>query len=221
MQPDLIGLEISQGEQRRLIGLSPDRIPRPSTIANRQQRLKFWQQEISLVLVLSIIIVGLIYALIILPTIGSAIPLGIILFIIVAAVLLLGRSLAQRSRTSKTLTKLLDAVDQYHALVVAVDVNDQLAVSGNLDNSLEYREQVITALQLLREDLVQALKTERLLRDNKKLLANQQELFVNHLTNIQAIKENTQASEYGQIINQAWQIALDVQAQLRKLQSSR
>ncbi|MEJ1931086.1 hypothetical protein WDZ92_12575 [Nostoc sp. NIES-2111] len=219
MQPDLIGLEISKGELRRLIGVSPDRVSRPGSVTNRQQRLKFWQQEISLVFVLSIIIVGLIYALIILPTIGSAIQLGIILFIIVAVVLLLGRSLAQRAKTSKTLTKLLDAVDQYHALIVAVDVNDQLAVSGNLDDSLDYRDQVITALQLLREDLVQALKTERLLRDNKKLLASQQELFVNHLTNIQAIKENTQASEYGQIINQALQIGLDVQAQLRKLES--
>lgn len=219
MQPDLIGLEISKGELRRLTGVSPDRVPRPGTVANRQQRLKFWQQEISLVVVLSIIFVGLIYALIILPTIGSAIQIGIILFIIVAVVLLLGRSLAQRAKTSKTLTKLLDAVDQYHALIVAVDVNDQLAVSGNLDNSLDERDQVITSLQLLREDLVQALKTERLLRDNKKLLANQQELFVNHLTNIQAIQENTQASEYGQIVNQSLQIGLDVQAQLRKLQS--
>jgi len=219
VQPDLIGLEISKGELRRLTGVSTDRVPRPGMV-NRQQRLKFWQQEISLVLVLSIIIVGLIYTFIILPTIGSAIPLGIILFIIVAVVLLLGRSLAQRFRTSKTLTKLLDAVDQYHALIVAVDVNDQLAVSG-LDHSLEDRDQVISVLQLLREDLVQALKTERLLRDNKKLLANQQELFVNHLTNIQAMKDNTQASEYGQIINQAWQIGLDVEAQLRKLQSSR
>jgi hypothetical protein len=134
-------------------------------------------------------------------------------------VLLLGRSLAQRIKISKTLIQLLDGVDQYHALIIAVDVNDQLAVSGNLDHSLDYRDQVITALQLLREDLVQALKTERLLRDNKKLLASQQELFVNHLTSIQAIKENTQASEYGQIINQSLQIALDVQAQLRKLQS--
>jgi hypothetical protein len=220
VQPELIGLEISKGELRRLTGVSPDRVSRPG-IANHQQRLKFWQQEISLIFVLSIIIVGLIYALIILPTIGSAIQLGIILFIIVAVVLLLGRSLAQRAKTSKTLTKLLDAVDQYHTLIVAVDVNDQLAVSGNLDHSLDYRDQVITALQLLREDLVQALKTERLLRDNKRLLANQQELFVNHLTNIQAIQENTQASEYGQIINQALQIGLDVQAQLGKLQSSR
>ncbi|MBD2342568.1 hypothetical protein [Anabaena subtropica] len=221
MQPDLIGLEISKGELRRLTGVSPDKVPRPGAIASRQQRLKFWQDEISLVLILAVVIVGLVYGLIILPTIGSAISLGIILFIIVAVLLLLGRSLWQRLKISKSLIKLLDAVDQYHALIVAVDVNDQLAVCGNLDNSLEDRVQVITALQLLREDLVQALKTERLLRDNKKLLANQQELFVNHLTNIQAIKEDTQASEYGQIINQLLQIGLDAQAELRKLQSSR
>ncbi|MBD2252018.1 hypothetical protein [Nostoc parmelioides] len=221
MQPDLMGLEISKGELRRLTGVSPERVPRPGVIANRQQRSKFWQNEISLVFVISVVIVGLIYGLIILPTIGSAISLGIILFIIVAVVLLLGRLLWQRLQTPKILIKLLDAVDQYHALIVAVDVNDQLAVSGDLDNSLDDREQVITTLQLLREDLVQALKTARLLRDNKKLLANQQELFVNNVTNIQAIKENTQASEYGQIINQSLQIGLDVQAELRKLQSSR
>jgi len=219
VQPDLMGLEISKGELRRLTGVSPERVLRPGAIANRQQRLKFWQNEISLVFVLSIVIVGLIYGLIILPAIGSAISLGIILFIIVAVVLLLGRSLWQRLQTPKVLIKLLDAVDHYHALIVAVDVNDQLAVSGDLDNSLDDREQVITTLQLLREDLVQALKTARLLRDNKKLLANQQELFVNNVTNIQAIKDSTQASEYGQIINQLLQIDLDVQAELRKLQS--
>jgi len=214
-----MGLEISKGELRRLTGVSPDRVLRPGIIANHQQRLKFWQNEISLVFVISVVIVGLIYSLIILPTVGSAISLGIILFIIVAVVLLLGRSLWQRLQTPKVLIKFLDAVDQYHALIVAVDVNDQLAVSGDLDNSLDDREQVITTLQLLREDLVQALKTARLLRDNKKLLANQQELFVNNVTNIQAIKENTQASEYGQIINQLLQIDLEVQAELRKLQS--
>jgi thiamine monophosphate synthase len=59
------------------------------------------------------------------------------------------------------------------------------------------------------------------LRDNKTLLANNQELSVNNLTNIQALQASTQASEYNLILNQALQIALDVQAQVRKLQSSR
>jgi hypothetical protein len=97
-------------------------------------------------------------------------------------------------------------------LIVAVDVNDQLAVSGELDDSLNDRDKVITVLQLLREDLVRALKSDRLLRDNKTLLANNQELSVNNLTNIQALQTSTQASEYNLILNQALQIALDVQA---------
>jgi hypothetical protein len=212
VQPDLIGLEISKGELRRLSGLSPDRVLHPAMIANPEQRLKFWQNEILVSLIITILIVGLVYGLIILPTIGSAILQGMMLFIIVLIMVVLGRSLWRRFKTPQTLTKLLDAVDQYHALIVAMDVNDQLAVSGELDDSLNDRDQVITALQFLREDLVRALKSDRLLRDNKTLLANNQELSVNNLTNIQALQTSTQASEYNLILNQALQIALDVQA---------
>ncbi|AUS99647.1 hypothetical protein CLI64_04165 [Nostoc sp. CENA543] len=212
MQPDLIGLEISKGELRRLSGVSPDKVLRLATIASPQQRLKFWQNEILTSLIIAAVVVGLVYGLVILPTIGSAIPQGIILFIIVFFVVILGRSLFSRFKIPKSLTKLFDAVDQYHALIVAVDVNDQLAVSGELDDSLNDRDKVITALQLLREDLVRAFKSDRLLRDNKKLFANQEDLSVNNLTNIQSLQANTQASEYSLLLNQVLQIALDVQA---------
>lgn len=221
MQPDLIGLEISKGEMRRLSGVSPDKVLRPATLASPEQRLKFWQNEILVSLIIAAVIVGLVYGLIILPTIGSAIPHGIILFIIVLFLVLLGRSLFLKFTTPKTLTKLFDAVDQYHALILAVDVNDQLAVSGALDDSLNDRDKVITGLQLLREDLVRALKSDHLLRDNKRLLADNQDLSVNNFTNIQALQANSQASEYTLLLNQVLQIASDVQAQVRKLQSSR
>ncbi|AFY46221.1 hypothetical protein Nos7524_0300 [Nostoc sp. PCC 7524] len=221
MQPDLIGLEISKGELRRLTEVSPDTVLRSATIATPENRLKFWQNEILVSLLITSVIVGLGYGLIILPTIGTAMPLGIILFIIVLIVVLLGRSLWPRAKSPKSLKKLLEAVDQYQGLIVAVDVNDQLAVSGELDDSLHNRDKVITALQLLREDLVHAFKTERLLRDNKKLLAENQDLSVKSLNNIPALQANSQASEYTLLLNQALQIALDVQAQLRNLQSSR
>ncbi|HIK05779.1 MAG TPA: hypothetical protein IGS40_13885 [Trichormus sp. M33_DOE_039] len=221
MQPDLIGLEISKGELRRLSGVSPDQVWRPATIASPEQRLKFWQNEILVSLIIATVIVGLIYGFIILPTIGSAIPQGIILLIIVLFLVVLGRSLWQRYKIPKTLTQLFDAVDQYHALIVAVDVNDQLAVSEELDDSLNDRDKVITALQLLRQDLVRAVKSDRLLRDNKRLLADHQDLSVNNITSIQTLQANSQASEYTLLLNQVLQIALDVQAQVRKLQSSR
>ncbi|MBW4644273.1 MAG: hypothetical protein KME23_15025 [Goleter apudmare HA4340-LM2] len=217
MQPDLVGLEISKGELRRLTGFDPEDVFRPSILADRQKRLGFLMSEGLVALALTPIIVGFIYAFIIRPVIGSSIKLGILLLILVPIAVFIGRSLWRRQTCPHALTILLDEVDQYHQVVQAIDVHDQLATSGNIESSINDREQVIAALQLIREDLVRALKTERILRDNKKLLANNQELFVNNLANLQTLQLSSQAGEYAQLLNQSLQIALDVQAQIRKL----
>ncbi|MBH8567191.1 hypothetical protein I8748_34440 [Nostoc sp. CENA67] len=218
MQPDLIGLEISKGELRRLTGFDPDDVFRPSIIKDREKRLGFLINEMFLSLALTPIIVGAIYAFIILPTIGSSIKLGILLLIIVPIAVVVGRSLWRRFTCPKALTILLDEVDKYHHVIKAIDINDQLAISTNSQNSINEREQIIAALQLIRENLVLALKSERILRDNKQLLANNQELFVNNLASLQALQASSQASEYSQLLNQSLQIALDVQAEIKKLQ---
>ncbi|OCR00074.1 hypothetical protein BCD64_01670 [Nostoc sp. MBR 210] len=215
MQPDLLGLEISKGELRRLTGFDPEDVFRPSVMKDKEKRFGFLINELLVALALTPIIVGFIYAFIILPTIGSSITLGIILLILVPLAVIVGRSLWRKFTCPQALTILLDEVDQYHAVINAIDIHDQLATS---DNALNDREQVISALQLIREDLVRALKTERVLRDNKKLLANNQELFVNNLANLQALQVSTQAGEYAQLLNKSLQIALDVQAEIRKLQ---
>lgn len=221
MQPDLISLEISKGELRRLTGFDPEDVFRPSIMADREKRLGFLINEGLVAVALTPIIVGGIYAFIILPTIGSSIKLGIILLILVPISVVVGRSLWRRFTCPQALTILLDEVDKYHAVINAIDINDQLATSGNAQSSINDRDKVISALQLIREDLVRALKTERILRDNKKLLANNQELFVNNLANLQALQLSSQAGEYAQFLNQSLQIALDVQAEISKLQSPR
>lgn len=221
MQPDLIGLEITKGELRRLTGFDPEDIFRPSMMANREKRLGFFINELVVGLALTPIIVGFIYAFIILPTIGSSIKLGIILIIVAPIAVVVGRSLWRRQTCPQALTILLYEVDKYHAVIKAIDINDELATSGNVNSSIYDRDKVIAALQLIREDLVRALKTERILRDNKKLLANNQELFVNNLANLQALQLSSQAGEYAQFLNESLQIALDVQAEIRKLQSPR
>ena len=118
------------------------------------------------------------------------------------------------------LTILLDEVEKYHQVVQAIDIHDQLTNSGNSQSSISDREQVISALQLIREDLLRALKSEQILRDNKKLLANNQDLVVNNLANLQTLPVSSQASEYAQLLNQSLQIALDVQAELVKITES-
>ncbi|MEH2146242.1 hypothetical protein [Nostoc sp.] len=218
MQPDLIGLEISKGELRRLTGFDPEDVFRPSVLRDSKKRLGFLINEMLVTLALTPIIVGFVYAFIILPTIGSSIRLGILLLILVPIPILVGRALWRQLTCPQGLTILLDEVDKYHDLIGAIDINDQLAASGNVESSIHDRDQVTAALQLIREDLVRALKTERILRDNKKLLANNQELFVNNLASLQALQLSSQAGEYAQLLNQSLQIAIDVQAEIRKLQ---
>jgi hypothetical protein len=218
VQPDLIGLEISKGELRRLTGFDPEDVFRPSIMADREKRLGFLLNEGLVAIALTPIIVGFIYAFLILPTIGSSIKLGILLLILVPIAVILGRSLWRRFTCPQVLTILLDEVDKYHEVIKTIDIHDQLATTGNSQNSLNDRDKVLAAMQLIREDLVRALKSERILRDNKKLLANNQELFVNNLANLQALEVSSQAGEYAQILNQSLQIALDVQAEIRKLQ---
>lgn len=218
MQPDLIGLEISKGELRRLTGFDPEDVFRPSIMANREKRLGFLFNEGLVAIALTPIIVGFIYAFLILPTIGSSTKLGILLLILVPIAVIFGRSLWRRFTCPHVLTILLDEVDKYHEVITAIDIHDQLATTGNSQSSLNDRDKVLAAMQLIREDLVRALKSERILRDNKKLLANNQELFVNNLANLRALEVSSQAGEYAQILNQSLQIALDVQAEIRKLQ---
>jgi hypothetical protein len=61
------------------------------------------------------------------------------------------------------------------------------------------------------------LKSEWTLRDNKKLLANNQDLVLNNLANLQTLEVSNQASKYAELLNQSLQIALDIQAEIRKL----
>ncbi|MEM7727472.1 MAG: hypothetical protein AAF208_14075 [Cyanobacteria bacterium P01_A01_bin.45] len=221
MQPDLLGLEISKGELRRLTGLDPDDVFRPSVMKNKGKKISFFANEMLVGLALTPIIVGAIYAFIILPTIGSSIPLALLLLICVPVMVISGRGLWRLKSGVKTLASLLDEIDEYHAVIQAIDINDQLADSGNSQSNINDREKVIEALGLIREDLVRALKTERILRDNKKLLAGNQELLINNLANVQALEVSTQAGEYAQLLNQSLQIALDVQVQLKQIQSRR
>jgi hypothetical protein len=219
VQSDLIGLEISKGELRHLTGFDPDDVFRPSILKDKQKRLGFFANEGVVAVALTPIIVGFIYAFLILPTIGSSIPLGLILLILVPIGVVVGRWIWRKFNCPQALTMLLDEVDRYHTIVKAVDINDELTTFGNSQVASD-RVKVVEALKLIREDLVRALKTERVLRDNKKLLANNQELLTNNLANLQALQVNNQASEYARLLNQSLQIAVDVHAELKKLQSN-
>lgn len=222
VQPDLLGLEITKGELRRLSGIDPDDVFRRSILHSPEKRWSFFLNEILIGLALTPIIVGVIYTFIVHPIIGSSIPVAIILLILVPILVAVGRWFWRKRSRSGLLVSLLEDVDQYHAVIKAIDLNDQLEEAGTPGTSLSDREKVIQGLQLTREDLVRALKIERILRENKALIATKPDLFANNLTALQAMQfSSNQANEYGRLLNDALQIAVGVQEEIRKLQQPR
>ncbi|MBD2437556.1 hypothetical protein [Nostoc sp. FACHB-110] len=114
---------------------------------------------------------------------------------------------------------LLEDVDRYNSIIKAIDINDQIEEAGNPDVAIHQRERVLSALKLTRDDLVRALKTERILRENQNFIVSNAELFANNLATLTAMQVTEKATEHGKLLNEALQIALDVQYEMKKLQS--
>ncbi|MBD3562318.1 hypothetical protein H6S82_26280 [Planktothrix sp. FACHB-1355] len=73
-------------------------------------------------------------------------------------------------------------------------------------------------MKLTREDIIRALKTEKVLRENEQFIKINPELFANNLTALAALQVDEQASEYGRYLNEAFQIGLSIQDEMKKLQ---
>jgi hypothetical protein len=131
------------------------------------------------------------------------------------------RSKVVKLNMNNSLQILLNDVQRYNAVIKAIDINDQIEEAGNSEVVIKERESVIAALELTKADLVRALKTERILRENKNFILSNTELFVNNLATLTAMQVHEQATEHGRLLNEALQIALDVQHEMKKLQSQR
>ncbi len=217
MQPDLQGLEITKGELKHLTGVDTDEVFRPSLFQKPENRFNFLFNELLIGLALTPIICGFVYTFIILPTLGYSIIAVIILLIITPILVSICRWIWVKKRSPKLLINLLDEVDKYNSVIKAIHIHDQLKNAGTMPESLSERENVIAGLQLTREDLVRALRTERILRDNKDLIAKNCELFNNNLAAVRALQVSQEASEYGQLLNEALQIGVSVQEEFTNL----
>ncbi len=118
-----------------------------------------------------------------------------------------------------SLKTLISEVDRYNAIIKAIYINDKIEAAGNAEVGIKERMRVLEALKYTRADLVRALKTERILRENKNFILNNSELLANNLANLTQMQVNEQASEHGRLLNEALEIALDVQQEMKKLQS--
>ncbi|MEH2263904.1 hypothetical protein [Nostoc sp.] len=129
------------------------------------------------------------------------------------------RSKIVKLNMTSSLRILLNDVERYNTVIRAIYINDQIEEAGNPEVLIKERESVIAALKLTKADLVRALKTERILRENKSFILSNTELFVNNLATLTAMQVNEQATEHGRLLNEALQIALDVQDEMKRLQT--
>ncbi len=124
----------------------------------------------------------------------------------------------QRNMTN-SLRILVNDVERYNSVIKVIDINDQIEDVGNLGVGIQERENVLAALKLTRYDLIRALKTERILRENKSFIITNSDLFVNNLAALASMQVTEEATEHGRLLNEALQISLDVQHEMKRLES--
>lgn len=162
----------------------------------------------------------------------TGVPLGIILLCLGLAIasgllaLLLIRLIVQQWQKSKNshrqkgipsvILRLFAEVYKCNKTIRDIDVFDQLQDAGN-SIKLESRESAIAALRMTRNDIVRALKTERILREHPDFHPDRFDIDLNAFESIQI---NNRAQEYGRIFDVTVQIAIDVQKAMTELQES-
>lgn len=117
----------------------------------------------------------------------------------------------RRQKQHQTLLGLLAEVKNYNTIVNNIRVLDQLRAVGN-PVKLTDRDKVIKALVINRRDLVRALNTERILRENPDFNPEQ---FDVDLTALQALQVNEKSSEYSELLDTALKVGVRLQEEMK------
>ncbi|MEH2273442.1 MAG: hypothetical protein V7K40_01070 [Nostoc sp.] len=239
MRDDLQGLEISQDELQKLTNLPVN--DQLLIITNPLQKLaKLYIQKIKSSEGATVIFIGFatfVFGYILFDIIIKiflswiTIPSWIVLIILglwiggltqtILYLIWRRKSKVVKINMTNSLQILLTDVERYNTVIRAIDINDQIEEAGNPEVLIKERENVVAALKLTKADLIRALKTEKILRENKSFILSNTELFVNNLATLTAMQVNEQATEHGRLLNEALQIALDVQHEMKRLQTQR
>jgi hypothetical protein len=85
--------------------------------------------------------------------------------------------LLYRGKQRATLAHLLDEIDHFNEILTALDILRELQSVSSRSLSLQNPDQVLEALHLTRENLVNGLITERILRQHQRFIARRYDLF--------------------------------------------
>ena len=141
--------------------------------------------------------------------------IGVLLEISFKVLLFLIEKLKIQEKVTKkartiTLVNLLKDVKNHNQVIYQIDVLDQLNEVGN-QVSLDDRATVLEALKITQENIIKALKTERILRQNPGF---KPENFAVDLGSIRSLNIQEKSSEYGKLLNDALQIGISLQDEI-------
>jgi hypothetical protein len=213
MQPDLQGLEITKGELKHLSGIGVDEVIRPF------KARKIFQEVFTSIVILGLLIVSGLLLTLAFPNYRTSLIIIHLFF----AIGLVFEDLKKifTTQQNKHFVSLIDDIERYNSVIRSIDINDQIEAAGNPGVKLKDRKRVIQALRLTREDIVRALKTEKIIRDNQEFINLNADLFANNLKALTALQVDEQASEYGRILNEALEIGMSIQDEMKHLKGDR
>ncbi|EIJ41520.1 hypothetical protein BegalDRAFT_0605 [Beggiatoa alba B18LD] len=116
-----------------------------------------------------------------------------------------------RKKHYKHLFALLQEVDNFNKTLHNILVLDKLQSVGN-PVDLNDREQILAALKIIHTELIRALNTEKILRENPTF--NPEEFHCD-LTTLHALQVNKDTSEYGKLLDIALQVGLSIHDKMR------
>jgi hypothetical protein len=234
MQPDVVALQISNRELERLSGCEVSSIFIGGVLGGVIRASVFRQPQRLLALGLTELLVTVFIFMLTLPigllvirnvpgsvndTAGISHFLQVTGGCTIATMLGWHGFMLYQFKRLKPLMYLLDEIDRYHEVLATVEVLDRLWAIEVTQNG-QQRHDLLEALHLIRDNLIAGLMAERILRQSWGKLSQQTEILLameSNLTMLRSLELNQTAREYGQLLETALQIGVDVHQEMQQL----
>ncbi|XDE63912.1 hypothetical protein AB3M80_08220 [Arthrospira platensis BEA 1257B] len=112
----------------------------------------------------------------------------------------------------KSLIAIWMQVERYNRIIHAIAFCDQLENAGNPTAKVPDRSQILSALKMIRKELVITLNTEVMIRRNRCLIKESSHLFPCDVSNLTIPQWQDYTTPEHKILAEAWDIAIAVEA---------
>lgn len=131
----------------------------------------------------------------------------------------------RKTRQLKSLASLMEKLEKYNNLIESIKIIDTINTTRQFDEHQDYQnrqQEIIEALTITKDSLINALKVEKIIRKHQKLITNPYQLLTNlenNLVNLMSFENYNQTTQYGQLLTETLQLGLSVHKEIKKLQN--